>query len=137
MNKRANLSRVALLGILAVALMALAGCGDKKEGLRINKLEPKVGPYTGGSLITIHGSGFESGGATGVKVYFGDKLGRRVVFEGDTKLQVEPPPGKRGESVDVLLIFDDGRKFTAEKAYAYEDLAEGFSTDSLAPGKDE
>lgn len=134
MNKR---TKTALLGLLAIACLALAGCGDKKEGLRITKLEPKVGPYTGGSLITIHGSGFESGGATGVKVYFGDKLGRRVVFEGDDKLQVEPPPGKRGESVDVLLIFDDGRKFKADKAYSYEDLADGFNADSLAPGKDE
>lgn len=130
-----------LLGVVvaigAVMCLALAGCGDKKEGLRITKLEPKVGPYTGGSLITIHGSGFESGGATGVKVYFGDKLGSRVVFEGDSKLQVEPPPGKRGESVDVLLIFDDGRKFKAENAYTYEDLADGFSADSLAPDKKE
>lgn len=126
----------ALCGILGVAFLGFAGCGEKKEGLRITSIEPKVGPYTGGSLITIHGSGFESGGATGVKVYFGDKIGSRVVFEGDTKLQVEPPPGKRGDTVDVMLIFDDGRKFTAEKAYTYEDLAKGFSADSLAPGED-
>lgn len=127
---------VALCGVVGIALVALGGCGDKKKGLRIESIEPKVGPYTGGSLITIHGSGFESGGATGVKVYFGDKIGRRVVFEGDTKLQVEPPPGKRGETVDVMLIFDDGRKFTAQNAYTYENLAEGFSADSLAPGEE-
>ena len=125
----------ALGGILAVALLGVTGCGDKKEGLRINSIEPKVGPYTGGSLITIHGSGFGEK-AQGVKVYFGDKLGSRVVFEGDTKLQVEPPPGQKGETVDVMLIFDDGRKFTAKDAYAYEDLAKGFSADSLAPGEE-
>lgn len=124
---------MALCGVLAIAYLGALGCGDSKEGLRINSIEPKVGPYTGGSLITIYGSGFESDGAKGVKVYFGQKIGRRVVFEGDTKLLVEPPPGTRGETVDVMLIFDDGRKFTAKKAYTYADLTKGFSADSLAP----
>jgi major membrane immunogen (membrane-anchored lipoprotein) len=128
--------KVALL-VAAMGLVALAACGKDDKGLRITKLTPKTGPYTGGSEVTIEGEGFASGGATGVKIYFGEKLGRQVVFEGDTKLHVEPPPGKNGESVDVTMIFDDGRKFVVEKAYTYVDLTEGFSVDDLAKDKDE
>lgn len=124
--------RVALL-VAATCLLAVA-CSKDDEGLRITKLAPKTGPYTGGSEVVIEGTGFAKEGATGVKVYFGEKLGRRVVFEGDNKLLVEPPAGPKGESVDVTLIFDDGRKFVVEDAYSYIDMAEGFSVDDLTEG---
>ena len=126
--------RVKLAAIAALCLLALGACSEENKGLRITGLSPKTGPYTGGSRVTIEGSGFAAGGATGVKIYFGDKLGRQVVFEGDSKLYVEPPPGTTGETVDVVMIFDDGRKFTYPKAYTYEDLTEGFSVDDLTEG---
>lgn len=126
---------VKLAAIAALCLLAFGACSEEKKGLRITGLSPKTGPYTGGSRVTIEGSGFASGGATGVKVYFGDRLGRQVVFEGDNTLYVEPPPGAIGETVDVVMIFDDGRKFTYPKAYTYVDLTEGFSVDELTEGK--
>ena len=79
----------------------------------------------------ITGSGFQSGGATGVRVYFGQRKARVVAFEGDDKLIVEPPAGKEGSTVDVLLVFDDGSPFTYNDAYTYVDLTEGFGVDEL------
>lgn len=127
--------RVKLAAIAALCLLVFVACSEEKKGLRITGLSPKTGPYTGGSRVTIEGTGFASGGATGVKIYFGEKLGRQVVFEGDTKLYVEPPPGTAGETVDVIMIFDDGRKFTYPNAYSYADLTEGFSVDELTDKK--
>ena len=124
-----------LVGV--VFALALGGCGDKKKGLRIENIEPKTGPIHGGSQVTIHGSGFQSAGATAVNVYFGKRSARVIAFEGDSKLLVEPPPGRKGETVDVMLVFGDGRPFTYEKAYTYVDLTEGFGVGELKGDKPE
>jgi hypothetical protein len=112
---------VGLLMIL-FAVLAVAGC-DSKKGLRITGIEPTAGPYTGGTVVTVHGSGFQEGGVKGVKVYFGEKEATRVYIEGDDKLKVEPPPGKIDETVDLLFLFDDARKLEYPKAYTYQDFA--------------
>lgn len=128
-------TRVLPAAVLVGALGLLGAC-DKDEGLRITGIEPKTGPPTGGSSVTIHGNGFQAGGTKGAKVYFGTKQARRVVFEGDQKLIVEPPPGTEGETVDVEILFDDARRHVYEDAYTYANLSEGFGVDELT-GKDE
>lgn len=130
--------RSTLLALSAAGLLLLAATGcDKKEGLRITNIEPKTGPATGGSSVTIIGSGFEEGGAKGVKVYFGNRTARVMMFQGDDKLIVEPPPGKEGETVDVEIIFDDARRHVYKDAYTYANLAEGFGVDELTEGEEE
>ncbi len=121
--------------LAVVCAVAFGGCSDKKEGLRIESIDPKTGPAHGGSRVTIHGGGFQADGATAVNVYFGKRSARVVAFEGDTMLHVEPPPGRKGDTVDVMMVFGDGRPFTYEKAYTYVDLTEGFGVEELAPGK--
>ena len=124
---------LALAAALAV-MVAMSACGKDDGKLRIKKLAPKTGPYSGGSAVTIHGTGFQKGGMMGVKVYFGDKAARVLAFDGDTRLRVEPPSGKVNEKVSVTLIFDDAREFTLKDAYTYIDLTQGFGVDKLAPG---
>ena len=123
----------------AVMLLLCAnGCG-KKKGLRITGIEPTSGPYTGGTTVNIKGSGFQEGGAKGVKVYFGGGEAKVIGWIGDDTLKVESPavkPEEVGKSVDVLLVFDDARDLTIEKAFTYEEVNKGFSVDALTEGGD-
>jgi len=107
-----------------------AGCSKKKE-LSVTGWDPKVGPYTGGGTVTIEGTGFQEGGARGVKVYFGDKEAKVLGWVGDDKLKIETPPGEIGQEVNILLVFDDAKDLTIEKGYRYEDVAKDLSVDAL------
>ncbi len=107
-----------------------AGCSKKKE-LSVTGWDPKVGPYVGGGVVTIEGTGFQEGGARGVKVYFGDKEAKVEGWVGDDKLRVVTPPGEVGQEVNILLVFDDAKDLTIEKAYRYEDIAKDLSVDAL------
>lgn len=116
--------------------MGSLGC-DNETGLKIKGISPKTGPADGGGSVTILGHGFKEGGALGVQVYFGDMKARFLRFDGDTKMLVVPPPGKVGSSVDVQVIFGDGREHKFPGAYTYIDPKAGFGVDALAPGKHE
>ena len=132
----ATISKRLLLfaALLTLALGSIA-C-DKEKGLKIKSLSPKTGPADGAGSVTIHGNGFKEGGAMGVKIYFGDKKARFLRFEGDTKMIVVPPPGELGQTVDVQVIFGDGREHKFSEAYSYIDPKAGFDVNALAPGKD-
>lgn len=130
-----RLNKVLVACFAASLAMGLAACKENK-GLTITKIDPKTGPHTGGSSVTIFGTGFQSEGAKGVKVYFGDKKARVLSFHGDTKLMVEPPSGDLNQTVDVTLIFDDARQMVYPQAYTYIDPGKGFSVDALTDDKD-
>jgi hypothetical protein len=127
-NRKAS----ALLGIFVALSLLGTGCGDE-EGLRITSIEPKRGTYLGGDTVTIFGSGFQAEGARDVVVYFGNRQGKVLAFDGDRKLKVQAPSGDKGKTVDVILIFGDARRFTYPKAYTFmeptdikvDDLVEG------------
>ena len=104
---------------IALALALFVGACGKDEGLKITGVEPKQGNYQGGDIVTIQGTGFQSGGAKGVKVYFGNAAAKVLAFRGDDELRVEVPGGKEGETVDIEIIFDDSRHNKIEKAYKY------------------
>ncbi len=123
----------------AVALLLLlasgSGCSEKK-GLRITGIEPVNGIHTGNTLVTIRGSGFQEEGARGVKVLFGPQQARVLGFVGDDVLKVETPPGEVGKTVDVLVVFDDSRSLSYEKAFTYtEDTSHHFNVDTLTEGE--
>jgi hypothetical protein len=111
---------IALSFVLGVifAVVTAAGC-SKDEGLKITGIEPKTGDMIGGQVVTIHGSGFQSGGTKGVKVYFGNRSAKVRGFSGDDELRVEAPGGKEGEVVDIEIIFDDSRRNKITKAFKY------------------
>ena len=111
-----------------------AGCSKKKE-LSVTGWDPKVGPYVGGGVVTIEGTGFQEGGARGVKVYFGDKEAKVLGWVGDDKLKIETPPGEVGQEVNILMVFDDAKDLTIEKAYRYEDVQKDLTVDALTGDK--
>ena len=121
--------------VALVFVLSGAGC-SKKEGFKVTGLEPKVGPYTGGT-VTITGSGFQEGGARGVTVYFGNRPAKVLGWVGDDRLKVESPPVDEdmiGQTVDVMLVFDDSGEIKIEQAYTYEDVGGAMNVDSLTEG---
>jgi|TARA_R110000868_G_scaffold283130_1_gene543565 hypothetical protein len=125
--------RVLLLAALFSLAVGAMAC-DEEKGLKIKSISPKTGPADGAGNITIHGNGFKQSGHIGVEIYFGDKKARFLRFEGDTKMVVVPPPGEVGQTVDVEVIFGDGRGHKFPEAYSYIDPKEGFNVNALAPG---
>src|SRR6185503_9957215 len=85
--------------------------------------------------VTIEGTGFQEGGARGVKVYFGDKEAKVLGWVGDDKLKVETPPGDVGQEVNILMVFDDAKDITIDKAYRYEDVQKDLTVDALTGDK--
>jgi hypothetical protein len=122
---------------VAVLLLLAAGSGcSEKKGLRITGIEPVNGIHTGNTLVTIRGGGFQQEGAKGVKVLFGAQEARVLGFVGDDVLKVETPPGELGKTVDILVVFDDSRSLSYEKAFTYtEDTSQHFNVDTLTEGK--
>jgi hypothetical protein len=119
-------------GLVVLGLAAGAGCSQKK-GLSVTGIEPTSGPYTGNTTVTIHGSGFQQDGAKGVKVYFGGQQARVLGFVGDTMLKVDSPAGEVGQSVDVMLVFDDARNSEPLK-FTYTEAGDQFNVDALVEG---
>lgn len=126
--------RVRALGLSLVAVLALgAACSEGSGKLTVTGLRPKVGPYIGGDPVTISGSGFQTPGPQGMKVYFGKKEARGIILVSDTEVRVEPPAGEIGLAVDVEVVFDDARSAKLPKAYAYIDPIGGMMKPAPAP----
>lgn len=121
--------------LLAACVLAagLAGC-EKKKGLTVTGIEPNSGPHTGGTTVTITGTGFQQDGAKGVKVYFGTQEARVLGFVGDGTLKVDSPAGEVGQTVDVVLVFDDARSSEPLK-FSYVEAGDQFNVDSLVEGE--
>jgi IPT/TIG domain len=79
----------------------------------ITRVEPDVGPVSGGDTISILGHNFESG----AKVNW---AGRFVLarFVNPQELTLVVPPGRRGP-VDIEVVNPDGRHFVLENAFVY------------------
>jgi hypothetical protein len=134
MTRFRSAAHAVCLALALVLVAAGSGCSEKK-GLRITGIEPDRGTHNGATQVTIRGGGFQEGGAKGVKVYFGDQQARVIGFVGDDVLRVEAPAGALNKTVDVLLVFDDSRNLTYEKAFTYtEDTTDQFNVDALVDG---
>lgn len=125
---------------LAMAIGA-AACG-KDDGLKIKKIEPSEGPYTGGDPVTIYGSGFDSAAARSVNVYFDGKPATVLGTTGGEELVVVPPgiaalpEGQNKKPVKVTIIFSDSSKFEREGFYTYIDDSRQTVEDLLGGGKE-
>lgn len=127
--------RQVLLTALSVLLvLGFAAC-EKEKGLKIKRISPSSGPVSGASPVTIHGSGFDSGGARDVTVFFGNRKATVMGYKGDSQLVVQPPGGKLGEVVDIMIQFGDSRYFTRKKAYTYVDTKAGFGLEEALGNK--
>jgi hypothetical protein len=112
------------LWILWAVVAFCAACSDGKSKLTISGLKPRMGPYTGGDPVIISGSGFQSGGQVGMRVYFGGNEAKKVVILSDTEIRVDPPAvgtAGIGKKVDVEITFDDSRAARIKDGYEYMD----------------
>ena len=86
----------------------------------IGAVQPSVGPYIGGTPITVTGSGFSSANA---RVRFGDQPATGVVVLDDTTLTCVSPAGTLGERVTVSV----------DTKYGTAALLNGYLYSSLRP----
>ena len=129
----AKISRSVLV-LVAFVMFSASGC-ESEKGLKIKSISPKSGPADGQGYVRIHGNGFRDQGNTGITIYFGDRKARFQRFEGDDTMVVVAPPGDEGTTVDVHVIFGDGREHKFQEAYSYKDPKAGFDVNALAPGE--
>lgn len=122
---------ISTCGALALVFaLVQTGCGGD-DGLKIKKVSPHQGDFSGGETVTIHGSGFKDKGA---KVYFGNKAAKVLRIEGSTEIKVQAPGGEAGKEVDITIVFEAEGSKTLEKAYKYIE-ATGLGVGELTEGE--
>lgn len=99
----------------AALLVGLAGCSNE---LKVSSVEPAQGTFAGGEEVVIHGNGFQPGRG-GVTVKFGIKEATAVVTAATDKISVTTPGGDPNTTVDVTVIFDDGKAFKVANGFHY------------------
>ena len=125
-------SRAVVMAALAAAA-AVAGCGGEKK-LTVSGLAPNQGDYMGGTPVDIKGTMFQTENIMrNAHVYFGDRQGVVVKFDGDTDLWVTAPGGDKGKTVDVTVVFEPGGKITIPKAFTYVEIKQA-DIDDLSTG---
>jgi hypothetical protein len=115
----------ALVLVLGVVVPA---CGGDNTKLMVTGLEPDKGDSNGETYVRIKGNRFTADGPRIVKVYFGGRPGKWVRTESDNEIVVQPPGGKPGEAVDVLIVFEPGGSKTISNAYRWIDRSQAAPT---------
>lgn len=130
------------LPLLLVGLgLAAAACGETDRTLKITGIEPERGDINGDTHVIIKGNRFLADGPRKVDVYFGKQANYRkgtfVRFASDKQMIVRTPGGKKGEIVDVLVMFEPGGQLLIPNAFTYvEKNLSGPSVDDLDINKD-
>lgn len=101
--------------LCAAALFVLAGCSNE---LKVTAVQPPQGTYGGGEEVVIKGNGFQPGRG-GVTVKFGKRDATSVVVASSEAINVMTPGGDPNTTVDVTVIFDDGKAFKVANAFHY------------------
>jgi hypothetical protein len=104
---------------LAMALVVLGAAACSNE-LKVSEAEPAHGTYTGGEEILIKGNGFQPGRG-GVIVKFGKRDAQSIAVESASKIKVQSPAGDKNTTVDISVVFDDGRGFVLKNGFRYLD----------------
>lgn len=114
-----------LVILLATALsMVFTACGGgpnssasstrQAEGLTITSVVPDSGPVTGGTGVTIRGSGFESGAS----VKFGDKTAASVKVVSSSRIQAVTP-GSTAGVVSITVTNRSSESAALPEAFAF------------------
>lgn len=101
----------------ALLLLCLSLACDNET--RITELEPPQGTWAGGEEIVIKGNGFKPG----VSVKFGKRDATNIAVS-DKQIRVTSPAGEKNTTVDITLIFDDGRAFLLKNGFRYLEAAD-------------
>lgn len=91
--------------------LALAGCGGGSGGssaVRVNSVSPNVGPFTGGVLVTVSGSGFVTPDQSPNTVTIGGAPCANVITIDDGMLTCQSPSGTPGFRADVVVTNSRG-----------------------------
>ena len=80
----------------------------------VSALTPSSGPTTGGTSVTLHGTGFVSG----VTVTFDGKAATQVTFGSSTSITATPPAHAAG-AVAVVVTNPDAQKATLAGGFTY------------------
>ena len=107
--------RMQMWGAAAMLLVSMAGCSNE---LKVSSVEPAQGTFNGGEEVVIHGNGFQPGRG-GVTVKFGGKEATAVVVAAPDKISVTTPGGDPNTTIDVTVIFDDGKAFKVANGFHY------------------
>jgi IPT/TIG domain len=99
----------------AAMVFGLAACSND---LKVSSVEPAQGTFGGGEDVVIHGNGFQPGRG-GVTVTFGKRPATSVVVASADKINVMTPGGDPNTTVDVTVVFDDGKAFKLPNGFHY------------------
>ncbi len=102
----------------------LAACSNE---LRVSEIDPPNGAFTGGEEVVIKGNGFQPGRG-GVVVKFGRREATAVAVESGDKIKVMTPAGDKSSTVDVSVVFDDGKAFQLKNGFHYVDTTQQRAT---------
>jgi uncharacterized repeat protein (TIGR01451 family) len=102
-----------------------------EASLSVHTVNPATGPLSGGTDVTITGSGF----ADGATASFGTEPATNVVVSGSTLITAQTPPGGAG-LVDVTVTNPDQQSATLVGGFAYVDLANADLALSKTDGAD-
>ena len=110
---------------IALTLLGLSACSNE---LKVSEVDPPQGPYTGGEEVIIKGNGFQPGRG-GVVVKFGRKDAQAVAVESGDKIKVQTPAGDKNTTVDISVVFDDGKAFMLKNGFRYLDNTQRVTMD--------
>lgn len=92
-------------------------------------VSPAQGPLSGGTTVTLTGTGFSAFGATNTTVSFGGVVATGVVVLSDTQVTATAPTGSAPGLVDLVLRNSIGTTGTLPQAYRYVNHALSFDGD--------
>ena len=98
----------------------------------VTDVSPKSGPVTGGTKVTMTGTGFT--GATGVN--FGPVAGQNLAVASDTQLTVTSPPATASGPVDVTVTTPAGTSTTSSADhFTYNSAAAAPTVTAINPDR--
>ncbi|HZS38068.1 MAG TPA: IPT/TIG domain-containing protein [Polyangia bacterium] len=105
-------------------ILGLSACSNE---LKVSEIDPPNGTFSGGEEVVIKGNGFQPGRG-GVTVKFGKKDAQAVVVESSDKIKVTTPGGDKNTTVDVSVVFDDGKAFQIKNGFHFIDTSQQRAT---------
>jgi hypothetical protein len=113
-TRRVTMRAVKVL-VAAAMMFGVTACSND---LKVSSVEPPQGTFGGGEDVVIHGNGFQPGRG-GVTVTFGKRAATSVVVASTDKINVMTPGGDPNTTVDVTVVFDDGKAFKLANGFHY------------------
>ncbi len=107
-----------------ILIAGLAACSNE---LKVSEIDPPNGTFSGGEEVIIKGNGFQPGRG-GVTVKFGKREAQAVVVESGDKIKVTTPGGDKNTTVDVSVVFDDGKAFQIKNGFHFIDTSQQRAT---------